>query len=152
MLKLFVMDVDGTLTDGKIYLTNSGEEMKAFHVKDGYAIHDILKRKKIKTAIITGRKSRLVEMRAKELEIDFCLQGVTVKLEKLTDLMNELGISSREIAYIGDDIPDLECINVCGYTGCPCDAVQEIRNAVDYVCEAAGGEGAIREFAEWCIR
>lgn len=75
MLKLFVMDVDGTLTDGKIYLTNSGEEMKAFHVKDGYAIHDILKRKKIKTAIITGRKSRLVEMRAKELEIDFCLQG-----------------------------------------------------------------------------
>lgn len=148
MVKLFVMDVDGTLTDGKIYIGNSGEEIKAFNVKDGYAVHNLLKGNNVKTAILTGRKSNIVEIRAKELEVDFCIQGVKNKLDELNRLIDKLEISAKEIAFIGDDIPDMDCIKMCGYTACPHDAVQEVKDAVDYVCMASGGEGAVREFAE----
>lgn len=147
-IKLFVMDVDGTLTDGKIYMDSKGEICKVFNVKDGYAIHELLRNNQVKTAIMTGRESKAVEMRAKELEVDYCLQGVKNKLEKLQKLAEEIGISMESVAFIGDDIPDLECIQACGYSACPSDAALKVRNSAKYVCRVAGGYGAVREYVE----
>ena len=146
-IKMLIMDVDGTLTDGKIYIGNNGEIMKAFDVKDGYAIAH-LKEKGIIPVIITGRESAIVSNRAEELNIEHIYQGVNNKLDKMLSLAKGLNIDLSEIAFIGDDIRDLECIKKCGYSGCPNDANKEIKKLVNYVCEANGGEGAVREFVE----
>lgn len=147
-IKMLVMDVDGTLTDGHIYVSAEGEFMKAFHVQDGYAIAHILPEKGIIPVIITGRSSQILEKRAAELKITHLHQGITDKLSKLKEIAAELNISAEEIAYIGDDINDLPCISWCGVTGCPADAVPEVRNTVGYVCNRDGGRGAVREFVD----
>ena len=131
-IKLLVMDVDGTLTDGKIYMGENGEVMKAFNAKDGYAI--------------TGRKSDIVENRARELGISELYQGIGNKLAQLKKVAEKYNAYSEEIAYIGDDLNDLECIEYCGLTACPSDALNEVKQRVTYVCKNAGGEGALREF------
>lgn len=151
-IKMLVMDVDGTLTDGHIYIGAEGEMMKAFHVQDGYAIAHVLPEKGIVPVIITGRSSKIVERRAAELKIQHLHQGVSDKLSKLREVAGELGIGADEIAYIGDDLNDLDCIRYCGLTACPADAVPEILNAVDYVCERNGGRGAVREFIDKFVR
>lgn len=151
-IKMLVMDVDGTLTDGHIYIGAEGEMMKAFHVQDGYAIAHVLPEKGIVPVIITGRSSKIVERRAAELKIQHLHQGVSDKLSKLREVAGELGIGAEEIAYIGDDLNDLDCIRCCGLTACPADAVPEILNAVDYVCERNGGRGAVREFIDKFVR
>lgn len=145
-IRMLVMDVDGTLTDGRIYVGADGEMMKAFHVQDGYAIAHILPEKGVVPVIITGRSSRIVERRAAELKIVHLHQGVSDKLCKLKEVASELGLCAEEIAYIGDDVNDLDCIRYCGYTACPADAVPEVLEAVDYVCKRGGGRGAVREF------
>lgn len=145
-IKMLVMDVDGTLTDGCIYIGAEGEVMKAFHVQDGYAIAHLLPEYGITPVIITGRSSKIVEKRAGELKITHLHQGITDKLAKLKEVAAQLGASADEIAYIGDDLNDLDCIRYCGYTGCPADAVPEVVSAVDYVCNSNGGRGAVREF------
>lgn len=145
-IRLLVMDVDGTLTNGCIYIGAEGETMKAFHVQDGYGIVHILPELGIIPAIITGRSSRIVEKRAGELKIHHLYQGVGDKLSKLRKLAEELGLKPENIAYIGDDANDLECIRWCGFTGCPADAVPEVLEAVHYVCRREGGRGAVREF------
>ena len=146
-VKLLVMDIDGTLTDGRIYISAQGECMKAFDVKDGYAIIS-LKKHGIIPVIITGRSSLIVEERARELKIDELHQGVVDKLSKLKEVAEKYNASADEIAYIGDDLNDLECIKYCGVTACPNDAVNEVRAAVKYVCKHNGGRGAAREFVE----
>ena len=148
MIKMLVMDVDGTLTDGHIYIGAEGEMVKAFHVQDGYAIAHILPEKGIVPVIITGRSSRIVEQRAKELKIVHLHQGITDKLSKLKEVAAALGVTADEIAYIGDDVNDLDCIHYCGLTACPADAVPVVRKAVDYICERNGGSGAVREFID----
>jgi len=148
-IKLFAMDVDGTLTDGKVYISADGEMFKVFNIRDGYAISSILKRKGIKSAIITGRNSEIVTVRAAELGIDFVCQGVKNKLDCLNELTKKMDICLYETAFIGDDLPDLECIKVCGNSGCPADSVEEIKRNVAYVCKADGGCGAVREYAEY---
>ena len=145
-IKLFVMDVDGTLTDGKIYMGENGEVMKAFNVKDGYAIAHMLPEMGIIPAIITGRKSKIVENRAKELGITELYQGVGDKLAQLKKVAEKYNASPEEIAYIGDDLNDLACIEYCGVTACPADAVEEVRQVVPFICKNNGGEGAVREF------
>ncbi|MBE6950628.1 MAG: HAD-IIIA family hydrolase [Ruminococcaceae bacterium] len=145
-LKMLVMDVDGTLTDGHIYIGADGEMMKAFHVQDGYAIAHTLPDLGVTPVIITGRKSKIVEKRAAELKITHLHQGISDKLSKLKEVAAELGASAEEIAYIGDDVNDLDCIRWCGVTGCPADAVPEVLEAVSYVCKRDGGRGAVREF------
>ena len=145
---MLVMDVDGTLTDGQIYIGAEGEMMKAFHVQDGYAIAHILPEKGIVPVIITGRRSKIVERRAEELKITNLHQGIADKLSKLKVVAAELGASAEEIAYIGDDVNDLDCIRWCGYTASPADAVPEVLRAVDYVCTRSGGRGAVREFVD----
>lgn len=149
-IKMLVMDVDGTLTDGKIYIGSQGEMMKAFNVKDGYGIVQ-LKDAKILPVIITGRKSEIVMQRAKELKITELYQGVENKLECLKQVADKYQINSQEIAYIGDDLNDLECMEYCGLTACPRDAMEKIKQKVDYVCEEDGGKGAVRAFIENCI-
>ena len=150
-IKMLVMDVDGTLTDGHIYIGAEGEMMKAFHVQDGYAIAHILPEKGIVPVIITGRSSKIVEKRAAELKITHLHQGISDKLSKLKEVAASLGISAEEIAYIGDDVNDLDCILYCGLTACPADAVPVVRKAVDYVCERNGGSGAVREFIDMFV-
>lgn len=150
-IKMLIMDVDGTLTDGRIYIGAKGEMMKAFDVKDGYAIAQILPEKNIIPVIITGRMSDIVVERAKELKITELYQGVSDKLKQLQVLKEKYKISQEEIAYIGDDINDLECIKYCGITGCPSDSIEIIKKQVDYVCNSDGGRGAVREFIEWII-
>lgn len=144
-IKLFVMDVDGTLTDGRIYIGSAGEMMKAFDVKDGYGIVQ-LRNKGVIPVIITGRQSEIVKCRAEELRIMELHQGVADKLQKLKEVAERYGCTQDEIAYIGDDLNDLECIRYCGITACPADAVAEVKAAVGYVCRNEGGRGAVREF------
>lgn len=150
-IKMLVMDVDGTLTDGCIYIGPEGEAMKAFNVQDGYAIARMLPENGIIPVIITGRCSKIVENRAAELKIEHIYQGTENKLEKLKEISEELGIKPEEIAYIGDDLNDLDCIRFCIYSGCPADAASDILKEVDYVCKRCGGKGAVREFAEKII-
>jgi len=147
-IKMLVMDVDGTLTDGHIYIGAEGEMMKAFHVQDGYAIAHVLPEKGIVPVIITGRSSKILERRAAELKITHLHQGISDKLSKLKEVAAALGVAAEEIAYIGDDVNDLDCIRYCGLTACPGDAVPVVRNSVDYVCERNGGSGAVREFVD----
>lgn len=148
-MKLLVMDVDGTLTDGRILIGMEGEAMKAFHVQDGYGIVHILPKLGITPVIITGRSSEIVTKRAAELGIIQLYQGVAYKLEKLKEIAVQMEVAPEEIAYIGDDLNDLECIHWCGCTACPADAVPQVSNAVDYICRREGGRGAVREFIDW---
>ncbi len=151
MIKVLIMDVDGTLTDGKIYMGNSGECFKAFDIKDGYGIHNILPTYSITPVIITGRTSAIVERRAAELGIIQLYQGVLDKEECLRQIAESNSVSLAEIACIGDDVIDIPMMNLCGVSGCPSDAVTEVRERCDYVCKASGGQGAVREFIEWVV-
>lgn len=148
-IKLLVMDVDGTLTDGKIYIGAQGELMKAFDVRDGYAIAHILPGLEITPVIITGRKSEIVQERARELKITELYQGISDKLSQLKAVAEKYNVDVNEIAYIGDDLNDLECIQYCGVTACPKDAINEVKQSVDYVCNHEGGHGSVREFITW---
>lgn len=148
-IKAIVMDVDGTLTDGGLYISETGELVKRFHVKDGYAIHDLLPQLGIIPIIITGRKSDIVLRRCNELGIVHVVQGSTEKLADLTKILSLEHIELAETAYIGDDINDLECMKKVGVKGCPCDAVDEVKKVVDYITKCSGGNGAVREFIEW---
>ena len=145
------MDVDGTLTDGKIYMSNSGELMKAFNIKDGCGIHDILIPAGIIPVIITGRSSDIVLNRCKELGINDVFQGVGNKIENLRKVTTDLS----NVAYIGDDINDLSCMepvkSAGGLIGCPADAVEKVKSIADYIAPHNGGDGAVRDFIEWII-
>lgn len=146
-IKLLVMDVDGTLTDGKIYMSANGELMKAFNIKDGYAIAR-LRDYGIEPVIITGRSSEIVSHRCTELKLSELYQGIENKSFKLRQICQKRHVELSEVAYIGDDLNDLSCMNICGLSACPADAVMSVRDSVDYVCETKGGEGAVREFVE----
>lgn len=150
-IKYLVMDVDGTLTDGKIYMGNDGEVMKAFNIKDGCGIHDILIPAGITPIIITGRSSRIVENRCGELGINEIHQGVSNKIEKLRSITDDFST----VAYIGDDINDLSCMKPVkeagGVIGCPKDAVEKVKAISDFISANNGGEGAVREFIEWIL-
>lgn len=145
-IKLLVMDVDGTLTDGRIYIGRQGEMMKAFDVRDGYAIAHILPELGIVPVIITGRKSEIVEERAKELKITELYQGVSDKLEQLMAVAEKYCVKAEEIAYIGDDLNDLDCMKYCGVSACPNDAIDIVKETADIICSHVGGRGAVREF------
>mgnify|MGYP000274863270 CR=1 FL=1 len=157
MIKMFVMDVDGTLTDGKIYIGNYGECMKAFNVKDGYAVHTILKKYGIEPIIITGRNSEIVTRRSSELGVNYLWQGVTDKCQELMKQMHiiDKNLKCSDIAYIGDDVNDLEAMHMLkkkgGLIGCPSDAVDQVKQCAHFICKKRGGEGAVREFIEWII-
>ena len=145
------MDVDGTLTDGKIYMSNTGELMKAFSIKDGCGIHDILIPAGIIPVIITGRSSAILLNRCRELGITNIYQGISNKVEKLSEVTKDLST----VAYIGDDINDLRCMKLIkdagGIIGCPADAVEKVKEVAVYIAKHNGGDGAVRDFIEWLL-
>lgn len=155
-VKYFVMDVDGTLTDGKIYMGAEGEMFKAFDIKDGCGIHNLLIPSGVTPVIITGRSSRILENRCRELGISEVYQGVEKKTEKLDQILSKTGCSHQHVAYIGDDINDLSCMEFIkdggGVVGCPADAVREVKEIADFVSIRDGGNGAVREFIEWILK
>lgn len=152
-IKNLITDVDGSLTDGKIYIGSGGESMKAFNIKDGCGIHDILIPSGIIPVIITGRSSEILEKRCEELGITQLHQGVSDKLGKLREIIKYESLSKA--AYIGDDINDLPCMREIkqagGIIGCPADAVKEVKEISDFISERNGGNGAVREFIEWIM-
>ncbi len=150
-IKLLIMDVDGTMTDGKIYIGNNGEVMKAFSSKDGYGLNVLLRKAGIKTAIITGRTSEIVANRAKEVGISELYQGVTDKPAAMADMLGKLNLTVQNVAYIGDDLNDLECMKLCGISACPNDAHKSVKEYADFICEHDGGHGAVRDFIDYLL-
>lgn len=151
MIKYLVMDVDGTLTDGKIYMSNSGELFKVFDIKDGCGIKDIAIPAGIIPVIITARQSDIILNRCKELGITEIYQNERNKIGKLKEITDNLS----QVAYIGDDILDLQCMfpikEAGGIVGCPADAVDKVKNVADYISRYNGGNGAVRDFIEWIL-
>lgn len=152
-IKYLITDIDGSLTDGKIYMGNDGESVKAFSIKDGYAVNFILKPEGIETIVITGRTSRILDNRCREIGIDKLYQG---KVQKFPSLLEAVGENLPCCAYFGDDVLDLACMlpikDAGGVIGCPADAVKEVKAISDYICLNKAGEGAFREFSEWLIK
>ncbi len=160
MIKFLVMDVDGTLTDGKIYMGVDGEAFKAFDIKDGYALHTLLKEHGIIPVIITARKSPMVEHRCKELGVTEIHQGVMKKLDCLKSILEKYSSADQQydlsnVAYIGDDLLDLQCMKPItgagGVSACPKDAVNGVKEVVNYICNRKAGGGAVREFVDWLV-
>ncbi|EDM23867.1 HAD-IIIA family hydrolase [Caminibacter mediatlanticus TB-2] len=151
MIELIVIDVDGTLTDGKIYYGNEGEELKAFNIKDGLMIkswNDLGK----KSAIITGRISKIVDRRAKELNITYVRQGIKNKQEALKEIIEILGVSMENVAIIGDDMNDYSMMKLTNNTFAPSDANSFIYEYVKYPLNKRGGEGAVAEMIELILK
>ena len=150
-IALLALDVDGVMTDGRVIYGNSGEEIKAFNIKDGLGIK-LLQRAGIDVAIITGRSSQLVERRAQELGICHIIQGREDKRTALEELVGSMGLTLSQSAYMGDDLPDLGAIKLAALGACPADAAEPVRDAADWVATARGGHGAVRELAEMLLR
>lgn len=146
-VRMLLTDVDGVLTDGKLYYDSSGECMKAFNVKDGLICNQLYEQN-IEMGIITGRLSKIVEKRAEELNINTVFQNQKDKTEALYIILHKNGLKHEEVAYIGDDINDLPILKSVGLAGSPSDAVDEVKEVVHFVCNTKGGSGAFREFAE----
>lgn len=150
-IRMVVMDVDGTMTDGRIYIGPEGEAIKEFSVKDGMAI-TMLHKAGIKTAIITGRKSEIVEHRAAELKIDSVWQGVKDKREAWQKIKEETGLTNREIAYVGDDLNDLSLLMQAGLACCAGDAQAEVKKISHVISGRDGGNGVVRDIAELILK
>jgi len=146
-IKLLVCDVDGVFSDGRIYLGNDGEELKAFHTKDGFGIK-ALGASGVAVAIITGRNSAIVANRMKALNVSHIIQGQEDKLPALVELVKQLGINISEVAYIGDDVPDLACIEAVGLGISVADGHPLVMRGADYTTFTHGGFGAVREICD----
>jgi len=150
-IKLIVIDVDGTMTDGQITYTQNGDEMKSFNVKDGLAIKSWIKLGG-EVAIITGRNSDIVARRAKELNIEHCYQGVKDKLGALNKIIEHLEISLDNVASIGDDLNDYRMLKASKIAFVPKDASSYVEAIADVILTVGGGEGAVREMIEYLIK
>lgn len=148
---MLAMDVDGTLTDGMIYVTDNGEFMKAFHVRDGYGLKHLLPSAGIIPAIITGRVSQIVAQRAQDLDITEVHQGVQDKLHVLDMLREKYNLYWEEIAYIGDDVNDLSSIQAVGLSFAPSDCADELKPYVDVILTKKGGAAVVRECIDYII-
>ena len=153
--KYLILDVDGTLTDGKIYMGATGELFKAFDIKDGCGIHDIFPKHGGQVIVITARNSDIVKRRCEELNVSLLYQGIRNKAEKLSELADMLNLEKdsngvyQNVAYMGDDIIDLPIMELCQYKGAPKNAAKEVLELANFVSECDGGDGAVREFIEF---
>jgi 3-deoxy-D-manno-octulosonate 8-phosphate phosphatase (KDO 8-P phosphatase) len=150
-LKLMIFDVDGVLTDGRLYLSDSGEEMKAFSTQDGQGIR-LLQETGVTIGVITARQSRVVERRAQELGIRLLRQGASDKARTFAELLTIGSIAADEAGYMGDDLADLPVLVRCGFAAAVASAPEYVRSRSHYVANAAAGEGAAREVCEFIMR
>ncbi len=150
-VRIVVMDVDGVLTDGRIWLMEGGREMKQFHVHDGTGIK-YLHRAGLRCALISGRESSAVYDRASELDIADIYQNVKRKIEALNDLIERRKLNVSEICYMGDDLPDIPVMRQAGFAVAVANARPEVRDVAHYVTQTRGGEGAVREVAEMLLK
>lgn len=156
IIKIIAFDIDGTLTDGKLYIGETGEFFKAFDVKDGCGIHDLMPSAGIVPAIITARKSEIVAVRCRELGIEEIYQGYRDKTVAIHDLARKYHLPMQEgkylgIAYMGDDILDIPAMRLCGVSACPVNSAGQVVPVADFVSQKNGGNGAARDFIEWVI-
>lgn len=150
-IKLLAMDVDGVLTDGRIFLGNQGEEMKAFHVQDGLGI-TLAHQAGLITAIITGRESDIVRRRGAELKIADIHQGIAHKAECLRILLKKYGLVEEEVAFIGDDLNDIPLFCMVGLAAAVANAAPEAKQFAHLTTFAQGGQGAVRELVEYILK
>ncbi len=149
-LKLMAFDVDGVLSEGSLYYTDEGVEMKAFNSLDGLGMK-MLQRAGITVAIITGRKARCVEWRMKNLGIDILYQGIEDKRATMQELIDKLGIEADEAGYMGDDIVDLHIMDLCGFSAAPADSHETVFEYAQFASSKIGGRGAVREVCEFIL-
>jgi YrbI family 3-deoxy-D-manno-octulosonate 8-phosphate phosphatase len=150
-IELILSDVDGVFTDGAIVLDNQGIETKMFHIRDGLGVR-LWQRSGGRFGLVTGRSSHIVKVRAAELQIDILRQGAEEKVSAVKEIMAELKLSPSQVAFIGDDLPDLPVARLVGLGVAVADACAELRQAAAYVTTAAGGRGAVRETIELVLK
>lgn len=150
-IKLLILDVDGVMTDGSIILDNEGNEFKRFHVRDGHGIK-MLGKAGIKTGIITGRRSKVVDIRAKELGITDVFQKVYKKSEVYNKILKKYNYKDEDVAFMGDDIVDVDLLKRAGLSAAPADADEEAKMHADIVMKKDGGRGAVREFTDLILK
>lgn len=149
-IKLVICDVDGVLSDGKVYFTNNGDEIKNFNIKDGLGIK-LLQKSGVKVAVITGRQSTIVERRAKELGINILYQGHANKRAAFEEILTNHSLQPDQVAHIGDDLPDLPLMQRSGLGVCVADGHEFVAQNADWVTSKKGGEGAVREVADMIL-
>ncbi|KPK32289.1 MAG: 3-deoxy-D-manno-octulosonate 8-phosphate phosphatase [Nitrospira bacterium SG8_35_1] len=150
-IKLLILDVDGVMTDGSIILDNKGNELKRFHVRDGHGIK-MIQKAGITLAIITGRKSEVLKVRAKELGIQEVHQRIFKKSAVYEKLLRKYRCSDENVAFMGDDVVDAELLKRAGFTAAPSDAEEEAKKLADIVTKRRGGRGAVREFTDLILQ
>ncbi len=150
-IKLLLMDCDGVLTDGHVWLIESGDEQKSFNVRDGLGLA-LWHRAGLKSGIISGRSSNCVERRASELNIEFVRQGTKDKLKDFDEVLSSAGVEEREVGFVGDDLNDVPLMLRAGFAVAVADAAEETRAVAHYVTRAPGGSGAIREVVEIILK
>jgi 3-deoxy-D-manno-octulosonate 8-phosphate phosphatase (KDO 8-P phosphatase) len=150
-IRLMVLDVDGVLTDGRLYFGPQGEAMKAFDVRDGHGIK-LLMAGGVEVAILTARHSEIVATRMRELGVARVLQGQSDKRAALVALLAELGLAAEQCGYMGDDLPDLGALRLAGFAAAPADAAPEVLAAAHWVAPCDGGRAAVRAAAEFVLR
>jgi len=150
-IKALIVDVDGVMTDGDIILDHDGHEIKKFNVQDGLGIF-LARQAGLVFGIITGRASRVVELRANELNVDFLSMGRKNKLNPYKEFKKKFGLKDEEICFLGDDLLDLPVMLKCGFAACVANGRNEVKYISQYVTEASGGDGAVREMIEYILQ
>ena len=150
-IRMLILDVDGVMTDGGIIYSNSGEELKSFHVRDGTGIKMLI-REGIKVVIISGRRSRSVDYRAQELGIKEVYQGVKDKVEVFKEILKKYKIDPQQVGFVGDDLIDIPLLLRVGFSAVVADAIEEVKQNVDYITKNPGGRGAVREICDLILK
>jgi 3-deoxy-D-manno-octulosonate 8-phosphate phosphatase (KDO 8-P phosphatase) len=150
-IRLILLDVDGVLTDGRLGMTAAAEEIKFFSVYDGLAIR-LAQKAGLEVGFLSGRSSQEVELRARELGVEIVVQGSRDKIKDLEQILSERHLEASQVAYMGDDLPDLSVLKRVGFSAAPANAAEAVRESVDYVTQRKGGEGAVREVVDLLLK
>ena len=150
-IKILILDVDGVLTDGRVIYTDSGEEIKRFDVRDGHGLK-LLMRSGIEVILLTGRESKVVLHRARDLGIEHVYQKALNKIEVYKTILADRNLEDKDVGFVGDDLIDLPVLRKVGFSAAVPDAVQEVKEIVDYITTKRGGEGAVREICELLLK
>ena len=151
MHRLLAMDVDGTLTDGGVYLSASGDEFKRFDIQDGMGIA-LFRKAGGKVALISGRYSLATELRARELDVDYLVNGTDDKLAALQQIAGKIGVTASEVVYVGDDLNDIDCVRWAGLGVAVANAVSELKDVANQTTVRSGGLGAVREVVDSVLK